>query len=134
MRFTQSLHLPSLWGGFFFSSCVPLSDIINSKSVVGIKPGDSGVIGHHVMNLLTPSWWSALLLDHTFTLVLQARCQCYLTSHLKQGVRITPFWTIQSKTLSMVLILSSQDLSIHHNWMHPLMRLMPCLLQSPQGF
>ena len=32
------------WGGIFFSWFVPSSDIVDSKSVVGIKPGDSGVV------------------------------------------------------------------------------------------
>ena len=40
--------------------------MVNSKSVVGFKPGDSGVvIGYQV----APGQWSASLLDDTFILV-----------------------------------------------------------------
>ena len=67
-----------------------------------------------------------------FTLVPQTRCQLYLTSHLNQVVRVTPIWTRQSKTISMVLTLFSWTLSTHQHWRYALMRLMPCLLLSSE--
>ena len=51
------------------------------------------------------------MLDHTFTLV---SVMMSTLTHLNQGVRITPFWTKQSKTLSMVLILSPWPLLRQH--------------------
>ena len=48
---------PSLNGreGSSFPGCSPLDDKVDSESVVGIKPGDSGVvIGYWLMNLLMP--------------------------------------------------------------------------------
>ena len=46
--------------------------MVNSESVMGIKPGDSVlVIGYQVDEFMS-GWWSALLLNHTFTLVSQA--------------------------------------------------------------
>ena len=35
---------PTWWGGAFFPGFVPPNDMIDSESVVGIKPGDSGVV------------------------------------------------------------------------------------------
>ena len=44
-RVTQSLHLPCIVGeGSSFPGLVPSDDMVNSESVVGIKPGDSGVV------------------------------------------------------------------------------------------
>ena len=54
--------LPSLHGGegSFFQGYVPFMDKVHSKSVVGVKPNDFGVlIGYQVMNLL----------HHIFTLL-----------------------------------------------------------------
>ena len=59
--------LPSLHGreGSPFLGCVPLNDKVNSESVVGVKPPDSGVvIEFQVDELLTPGYQCAALLDH----------------------------------------------------------------------
>ena len=66
------IPLPSLHGGkgYSFPGCVPLSDTVNSKSVVAVKPSDSGVvIGIKMMNSLAHGWQSASLLNHIFILV-----------------------------------------------------------------
>ena len=49
-RVTQSLCHPYMMGeGSSFPGLVPLDDMVNSKSVMGIKPGDSSVvIGYQV--------------------------------------------------------------------------------------
>ena len=50
--------------------------MVNSKSLMGIKLGDSGVvIGYQVDELIEPGWQSAFLLNQTFTLVSWARFQ-----------------------------------------------------------
>ena len=75
---SQAIPLPSLHVGekSSFPGCVPPSDMINSKSVVGIKPGDSGVMIGYQVDEFTDTWLVRhFLLSHTITLVLQARCQ-----------------------------------------------------------
>ena len=49
-RVTQSIHLPNMMGrGLSFPGLVPSDDMVDSESVMGIKPGDSGVvIGYQV--------------------------------------------------------------------------------------
>ena len=50
--------------------------MVNSKSVVGIKPGDYGmVIGHKLMNLLKLCQQSASWFDNEPAQVSWARCQ-----------------------------------------------------------
>ena len=44
LQSTQSLCFPYMVGGIFFPGLVPPNDMVNSKSVVGIKPADSGVV------------------------------------------------------------------------------------------
>ena len=70
----DSSTLPA-WLGGVFPHLVPSNDKVNSESVVGIKPGDSGVvIGYCVMSLLTPGLQSGLWLIPTFILGSQVRC------------------------------------------------------------
>ena len=59
-----------------FPCCVPCNYRVNSESVVGVKPGDSGVvIGCQVDEFTHHGLQSASLLNHTFILVSWARCQ-----------------------------------------------------------
>ena len=45
--------------------------MLNSESVVSVKPGDSGVvIEYHIGKFACTSQWSASFHDHTFTLIL----------------------------------------------------------------
>ena len=132
-RVTQSVCLPPWWG-WVFSRFVPPTDTVKFKSVLGVKPGVSGmVIGVRLMNLLALGQWSTSLLDYTFTLV---SWQCINSNpcHFNQAVIMTPFWTMQAKTFRVVFILSLLTLLTSQNWRYPLMRLMPCLLQCLQGF
>ena len=46
---TNPSIFPTWWGGVFFYRLIPSSDMVNSESVVDIKPGYSGVrIGYQV--------------------------------------------------------------------------------------
>ena len=69
--------------------------MVNSKSVVGVKSGDSGVvILYQVDNFMFT--WSAecfffVLLAHKFYLGSQIRCQLKSTSHMKWVVRVIHF-------------------------------------------
>ena len=61
---------------FLFPGYVPPDDTVDSESLVGIKPGDSGVvIRYQVENLLSCHWPIASLLSHMFIMVSQARYQ-----------------------------------------------------------
>ena len=47
---------PTWWEESSFPGSAPPDDTINSKSVVGIKPGDSGVVIGYQVNECTCSW------------------------------------------------------------------------------
>ena len=56
MAGSYPIPLPSIhgWGRVFFSTSVPANNTVNSKSVLSVKPGDSGVVlGIRLMNLFT---------------------------------------------------------------------------------
>ena len=54
--------------------------MIGLESVMGIKPGDYGVvIWYQVDEFTYTGWWNILSLNHKFTHGLQARCQLYHT-------------------------------------------------------
>ena len=60
------------WKGSSLPGFVPLQEMVDADSVVGIKHGHSSVmIRYQGMNLLTLGQKSILLLDHTFTQGLQ---------------------------------------------------------------
>ena len=68
---SHSFCLPSLHvrEGSSIPGLFPSEDMANLESLVGIKPGDSGVvIGYQLMSLLTPGLQSGLLLIPTFIL------------------------------------------------------------------
>ena len=56
-----------------FPSSAPPNYMVASKSVVGIKPGVSGVAVKYQVDEFTHCQWSALLLEHTFILVSWVR-------------------------------------------------------------
>ena len=56
-RVTQFLCLPYMMGrGLLFEVLVPSDDIVNTESVMGIKPGDSGVVIGYQLDEFTPTW------------------------------------------------------------------------------
>ena len=62
--------------GSSFPGLVPSDDVVNSESVMCIKPGDSSVvIGYHIdEDLLAPGLQSGLLPAPTFILGSLVRC------------------------------------------------------------
>ena len=69
-RVTHYLHLSYVAGRIFFPGSTPHNDTVDSKFVVGIKPGDSGVVVGYQVNLFTtPDWQRTSLLNHRFILV-----------------------------------------------------------------
>ena len=123
--------IPTWQGGVFFSRLFSTSNVM-ANSVVGVKPGDSGMVIGYQVDEFTCTWSSEFFIaqSHIYS-EFMARYPFLRTSHLNQAVRITPFRTTQSKTLNMVLSLSLQTLSIHQNCKYPLMRLLPCQLKAP---
>ena len=72
------------------SSKGTMNYMVDSKSLVGIKPGDSIVFTGYQVDEFTCTWLAKhFLFNHTFTKDSWARCHNKLTSHLNQGVRIT---------------------------------------------
>ena len=62
--------------GSSFPGLVPSDDTVNSESVMGIKPGDSGVVIWYQIDEFThtPGLQSSLLLTPTFILGSLVRC------------------------------------------------------------
>ena len=58
---------PSLHGGegSSFSGLVPTNDIVNSKSVLGMKPGDSGVVIGYMVDEFTCTWSAEHFVAHS---------------------------------------------------------------------
>ena len=72
------IHLHSLYCREESSlpGCVPPNDTINSKSLVGIKSGDSGMVIGCQFDEFTHTWSiEHFCLSHAFILVSQARYQ-----------------------------------------------------------
>ena len=66
-----SLHV----GEGSFSGSVSPDDTVNSESVVGIEPGDSGVVIGYQVDEFTHSWPAEHFIDSShFILVSQVRC------------------------------------------------------------
>ena len=79
------IPLPSLHGGegSSFPGLVPLGGTVDSESVVGVKPGNSGVVIVYQVDEFTHTWSTEwLLLVHIFTLGSWIRCHHLTTSHL----------------------------------------------------
>ena len=100
--------------------------MFDSEPVFGNKLGDLGMVIGYQVDEFTAHLVSRSLYCSVIHLAWFHRQHI----NIKLGMRITPFWTRLLKTLGMVLILSSQALLTHKNWMHPLMRLIPCLPHS----
>ena len=91
---------------------------------MGIEPSDSGLVTGYQVDEFTHTWLAVYFIGqpHIFSSFMG-----------KVSTPTPPFWTKQSKILRQVLILSSWTLSTPQSWIHPLMRLVECLLQSTQG-
>ena len=63
----QPIPLPSLHGGegSSFPGLVPSDDTVNSKSAMGIKPGDSGVVIKYQVDEFTHTWSAEWFVAHS---------------------------------------------------------------------
>ena len=132
----QSLHLPYMVGrGLLFQVVSHPHDMVNSESVVGIKPHDSDVVIGYQVDKFTCTWLveGFVAQSHMYpgfkgkvsTLThfpLQWGCEVY--SFLDQAVKQLWAWSW----------FYPYGLSTHQNWMLPFRRLKPCLLLSLNGF
>ena len=61
------IPLPSLHGGEGSSlpGLVPSDDVVDSDSVMGIKPGDSGVVIGHQVDEFTHTWFAEWFVAHS---------------------------------------------------------------------
>ena len=92
-RSTQSLHLPYMIGeGTSFPGSVPLSDMIDCESVVGIIPDDSGIAIGYLVDEFTYIWSAEhfIALSHIYTCFM-GKASTFTNFQLNQGVRIIPF-------------------------------------------
>ena len=105
--------------------CVPPNDMVNYELVMDVKPGDSGVMTGYQVDEVTHTWLAECFIaqSHIYP-SFTVRMSTLTHFPLEPGCENYSFWTKQSQTLSMVLILSSWTLSTYQNWMHPLIRLM----------
>ena len=116
------LSFPTFWGGVFFSGFSSTEGHVSLWICGGCKPGDCNVETGHMYDEFTLH-----LVGRTFccwvaiSLGSHARFHSNPTSHLNQGMRIIPFWTMLLQILSMVLNPSLLTLYKHQNWMHYLM-------------
>ena len=74
-RVIQSLCLTCMGEGSSFLGLVPSNDMVNSEFVVGIKPGDSGVVIRYQVDEFIHTWsvWGFLFIA-TFILGSLVRC------------------------------------------------------------
>ena len=65
-RVTQSLHLPYMVErGLLFQVEFPSSDMVNFESVMGIKPGDCGVVIGYQVDEFTHTWSGEQYVAHS---------------------------------------------------------------------
>ena len=128
--------LPSLHGveGSYYPGSAQPYDMDIFKSVVGIKPGDSGVVIGYQVGEFTHTCSAEYLIawSHVYP-GFTDKVSILIHFLFKPDCEDYSFWNRQLNALSIVLILSLWAPLIHQNWMHPLIRLMQCLLHSLQG-
>ena len=56
---------PAWRGGVFFPGLIPFNNMVNSESVVGIKPGDSGVVIGYQVDEFTHTWSAEQFVAHS---------------------------------------------------------------------
>ena len=116
--------------GSSFPDLVPSDDVVDSDSVMGIKPGDSGVVIGYQVDEFTHTWSAEQFVAHPhiypgFT---------GKVSSLTQGVMIMPFWIRLLLTSNKDWTPSSLIHLRHWNWTLPWRSLVLLHLQYLLGF
>ena len=131
------IPLPSLHDreGSSFPGLVPSDDMVNSESVMGLKPGDSSVVIGYQVNEFTHTWSveQFVACSHIYP-GFTGKVSSLTHFPWNQSVRIMPFWIRLLLTLNRAWTPSSLIHSRHWNWTLPWMSLMPLHLQSLLGF
>ena len=110
-------------------------DTVDSESVMGVKPGDYGVVIGYLVDEFTCTWSAEQFVAHSHIYPgFNGKVSSLSNFPLEQGVRIMPFWIRLLLTLNKVWIPSTLTHLIHWNWTLPWMSLMSLHLQSFLGF
>ena len=116
------IPLPSLHDGKWssFPGVVPSDDAVISDSVMGIKPGDSGVVIGYQVGEFTCTWSAEQFVacSHIYS-GFTGRVSSLTHFPWKQGVMIMPFWIRLLLTLNKDWTPSSLIHSRHQNWTLP---------------
>ena len=131
------IPLPSLHGGegSSFPGLVPSNDTVDSESVMGVKPGDSGIVIGYQIDEFTHTWSAEQVVAH-FHIYPGFTGKVSSLTHfpLEPVCEDYSFWTRPWLTLNKAWIPPSLIPLRHQNWMLPWMSLMPFHLQSLLGF
>ena len=119
---SHPIPLPSLCDGegSSFPGLVSSDDAVYSDSVMGIKPGDSGVVIGYQVDEFTHTWSAEQFVAHSHIYPgFTGKVSSLTHFPLNQGVRIMPFWIRLLLTLNKDWIPSSLIHSRHQNWIFP---------------
>ena len=106
----------------------------DSEYLVGIKSGDYCVVIEYHFNQFTDTWFTECFVPQSDIYPGLMGKESLVTHFQFEVGSGYSFLTKHLEPLNMVLIVSSLTPLTHQNWMHPLMRLMLCIIQSLQGF
>ena len=131
--------MPSLhgWKGSSFPHLVPPDDAVNSESVVGIKPGDSGVVIGYQVDEFICTWSTEQFVAHSHIYPgFMVKVSSLTHFALEQGFGDYSFLdqAVTDFEQGLDSILTSLIVSRHWNWIQTWMSLMLLLLQSFQGY
>ena len=129
---SHPIPLPSLCDGegSSFPGLVPSDDVVDSDSVMGIKPGDSSVVIGYQVDEFTQTWSAEgfVACSHIYP-GFTGKVSSLSHFPLEPGLRIMPFWIRLLLTLNKDWTPSSLIHSRHWNWTVPWRSLMPLHLQ-----
>ena len=137
---TGESHLilpPSLHGeeGSSFPGLVTPNDAVNSKSVVGMTPGDSSVVIGYQVHEFSYTWLAEHFVAHSYIYPgFMGKVSSLTHFPLEPGCEDYSFWTSQWQTLNRVWIQSSLTPSRHQNWMPHLRQPHGVLFSVLSGF
>ena len=119
-----------MWRGLLFQVWLWMTQL--TGSMVGIQPGDSGVMTGYQVDGFTHTWSTEQFVAHSHVYPGFTGKVSSLYFPLALGCE-DYFWTNELQTLNRAWITSSLIKLRYQNWTHPLMSLRSLLL-SLQGF
>ena len=114
---------------------MPSDDAVNSDSVMGIKPGDSGVVIGYQVDEFTRTWSADQFMAHSHIYPgFTGKVSSLTHFPLELGCEDYAFWIRLLLTSNKDWIPSSLIHLRHQNWILPWRSLMPLHIQSLLGF